>query len=138
MIWRAHHLLSSPMCVGTQLSTFLHVQDLDSRQLLFARLRKIGFQLPSPHKSQKLISKIKLLQIVKVIVPNCQFMLSQLRLFDLAVIYNIADINFSISCKNKCYILIHLQNYLKNSNFTVKLTPSIYNNLLFFDQIFRY
>ena len=65
-------------------------------------------------------------------------MLSQLRLFDLAVIFNIADINFSISCKNKCYILIHLQNYLKNSNFTVKLTPSIYNSLLFFDQMFPY
>jgi hypothetical protein len=58
-------------------------------------------------------------------------MLSQLRLFDLAVIFNIAKFNFSISCKNKCYILINLQNYLKNSNFTVKLTPSIYNNLLF-------
>jgi hypothetical protein len=45
VLWRANHLLSSPM--HTQLSTFLHVQDLDSRQLLFARLRKIGFQLPS-------------------------------------------------------------------------------------------
>ena len=85
-----------------------------------------------------MISKNKLLQIVKVIVSNCQFMLSQLRLFDLAVIFNIADINFSISCKNKCYILIHLQIYFKNSNFTVKLTPSIYNNLLFFDQMFHY
>ena len=65
-------------------------------------------------------------------------MLYQLRVFDLAVIFNIADKNFSISCKNKCYILIHLQNYFKNSNFTVKLTPSIYNNLLFFDQMFPY
>ena len=45
MLWRANHLLSSPMRIGMQLSIFLHVQDLDSRQLLFARLRKIGFQL---------------------------------------------------------------------------------------------
>ena len=65
-------------------------------------------------------------------------MLYQLRVFDLAVIFNIADKKFSISCKNKWYILIHLQNYFKNSNFTVKLTPSIYNNLLFFDQMFPY
>ncbi len=28
------------------ISSTLHVQDLDSRQLLFARLRKIGIQLP--------------------------------------------------------------------------------------------
>ena len=65
-------------------------------------------------------------------------MLYQLRVFDLAVIFNIADKKFSISCKNKWYILIHLKNYFKNSNFTVKLTPSIYNNLLFFDQMFPY
>jgi len=65
-------------------------------------------------------------------------MLSQPRLFDLAVIFNISDKNFSISCKNKCYILMHLQNYFKNSDFTVKLTLSIYNNLLFFDQMFPY
>ena len=49
-----------------------------------------------PHKSQKLIYKIKLLQIVKVIVSNCRFMLSQLRLFDLVVIFNISDKNFSL------------------------------------------
>ena len=65
-------------------------------------------------------------------------MLSQLRLFDLAVTFNIVDKNFSISFRNKWYILIYLQNYFKNSDFTVKLTPSIYNNLLFFDQMFPY
>ena len=78
-----------------------------------------------PHKSQKLIYNIKLLQLVKVIVSNCRFKLSQLCLFDLAVIFIISDKIFNISCKNKCYILIHLQNYFKNSDFTVKLTPSI-------------
>ena len=43
----SHACWYAAMRVGTQFSTFLHVQDLDSRQLLFARLRKIGFQLPS-------------------------------------------------------------------------------------------
>jgi len=64
-----------------------------------------------PHKSQTLIYKIKLLQIVTVILSNCRFMLSQLNLFDLAVIFNVSDKTISFSCKNKCYILIHLQIY---------------------------
>ena len=52
--------------------------------------------LNNPHKSQKWIYKIKLLQIVKVIVSNCWFMLSQIRLFDLVVIVNIFDTIFSL------------------------------------------
>ena len=44
-----------------------------------------------PHKSQKMIYKIKLLQIIKVIISNCRFMLSQLRLVDLAVILKVSD-----------------------------------------------
>ena len=40
----------------------------------------------APHKSQKWIYEIKLLKIVKVIISNCCFMLSQVHLFDLVVI----------------------------------------------------
>jgi len=63
-------------------------------------------------------------------------MLSQLGLFDLVVTFNVSDKKNSFSRKNKCYILIHVQIYFKNPDFTVKLTLSIYNNLVFFDQIF--
>ena len=44
-----------------------------------------------PHKSQKLIFKNKLLQIVQVIASKCYFILSKIRLFYLAVTFNVVN-----------------------------------------------
>jgi len=51
-------------------------------------------------------------------------MKSQLRLFYLAIVFNVSDKNCISCCKNKCYVLIHLKNYFETSDFTVQLTFS--------------
>ena len=62
-----------------------------------------------PHKSQKWIYKIKLLQIDKVIVSNCCFILSQVHVFDLIVRVNIFDKMYSFICSNLCFLrYVHL------------------------------
>jgi len=63
---------------------------------------------------------------------------SQLRLFYLAIVFNVSNKNYYSGCKNKCYVLIHLKNYFKNSDFTVQLTLSSSAICSFFDQIFLY
>ena len=95
-------------------------------------------QQKRPHKSQNLIYKIYLLQIVKVILSNCLFMGSQLRLFYLAIVFNVSDKNCISSCKNKCYVLIHLKKYFEKSDFTGQLNLSSSTIFLFFYQIFLY
>ena len=49
---------------------------------------------------------------------------SQLRLFYLAIVFNVSNKNYYSGCKNKCYVLIHLKNYFEKSDFTVQLTHS--------------
>jgi hypothetical protein len=68
------------------------LEPLKNNQVLFI----LRFHIEPPHNSQKWIYKIKLLQIVKVIVSNCCFILSQIRLFDLIVRVNIFDKLFSL------------------------------------------
>jgi len=63
---------------------------------------------------------------------------SQLCLFYLAIVFNVSDKNCISSCKNKCYVLIHLKNYFGKSDFTVQRTLSSSTMFLFFYQIFLF
>ena len=55
-----------------------------------------------PHKSQKWIYKIKLLQIVQIINSNCCVILSEIRLFYLAVTFNVVNNIYCFKLSNKC------------------------------------
>ena len=51
----------------------------------------LGSGFGVPHKSQKLIYKNKLLQIVQVIASNCFVIISEFCLFYLAVTFNVVN-----------------------------------------------